>query len=59
MSGTDDKAPNPLMQQLYENSQRIAAIVPDDKTRYNAKVYPYSNMKQNPSSTEVEIRTNY
>jgi hypothetical protein len=59
MSGTEDKAPNPLMQQLYENSQRIAAIVPDDKTRYNAKVYPYSNMKQNPSSTEVEIRTNY
>src|SRR5919112_637056 len=59
MSGTDDKPPNSLMQHLYENSQRIATIVPDDKTEYNAKIYPYSNMKQNPLSKEIEIRSNY
>jgi Dolichyl-phosphate-mannose-protein mannosyltransferase len=59
MSGTDDKPPNSLMQHLYENSQRIATIVPDDKTEYNDKIYPYSNMKQNPLSKEIEIRSNY
>jgi hypothetical protein len=59
MSGTENRDPNPLMQYLYENSQTIATLVPDDKTKYNIKNYPYVNMLQNARSTEIEIRSNY
>jgi Dolichyl-phosphate-mannose-protein mannosyltransferase len=59
MSGTDNRPPNPLMQYLYDNSQTIARVIPDDETKYNVKNYPYANMLQNPRSTEIEIRSNY
>lgn len=59
MSGTDNRPPNPLMQYLYDNSQTIASVIPDDETKYNVKNYPYANMLQNPRSTEIEIRSNY
>ena len=59
ISGTSNRAPNALMKYLYENSHIIDTIVPDDKTKYNLKEYPYSNMRQNPRSTEIEIRSNY
>jgi hypothetical protein len=59
MSGADNRPPNPLMQYLYENSQTIARVIPDDQTKYNVKNYPYANMLQNPRSTEIEIRSNY
>jgi hypothetical protein len=59
MSGTSSRAPNALMKYLYENSHIIDTIVPDDKTKYSVKNYPYANMRQNPRSTEIEIRSNY
>jgi hypothetical protein len=59
MSGTDNRPPNPLMQYLYDNSQTIASVIPDDETKYNTKEYPYASMKQNPRSTEIDIRSNY
>jgi hypothetical protein len=59
ISGTSTRAPNALMKYLYENSHIIDTIVPDDKTKYNVKEYPYSNMRQNPRSTQIEIRSNY
>ena len=46
------------MQYLYENSQTIDRVIPDDETKYNVKNYPYVNMLQNPRSTEIEIRSN-
>jgi hypothetical protein len=59
ISGTANRPPNPLMKSLYENSQTIDTVVPDDNTKYNVKKYPYSNMLQNPRSKEIEIRSNY
>jgi hypothetical protein len=59
ISGTANRPPNPLMKSLYENSQTIDTVVPDDNTKYNVKNYPYSNMLQNPRSKEIEIRSNY
>ena len=38
------------MKSLYDNSQTLDILVPDDKTKYNFKKYPYSNMRQNPES---------
>jgi hypothetical protein len=59
ISGTTNRPPNALMKYLYENSHIIDTIVPDDKTKYSVKEYPYANMKQNPRSREIEIRSNY
>src|SRR5215213_4895562 len=59
ISGTANRPPNALMKYLYENSQTIDTVVPDDNTKYNVKKYPYSNMLQNPRSKEIEIRSNY
>jgi hypothetical protein len=59
ISGTANRAPNALMKYLYENSHIVDTLVPDDKTKYNTKEYPYANMKQNPRSREIEIRSNY
>jgi hypothetical protein len=59
IKGTARNPPNALMKSLYENSQTIDTVVPDDKTKYNTKEYPYTNMKQNPRSKEIEIRSNY
>jgi hypothetical protein len=59
ISGTTNRPPNALMKYLYENSHIIDTIVPDDKTKYSVKNYPYANMRQNPRSTEIEIRSNY
>ncbi len=59
IEGTERNPPNPLMQYLYENSQTIARVIPDDVTKYNTKEYPYASMKQNPRSQEIEIRSNY
>jgi hypothetical protein len=59
IKGTARNPPNALMKSLYENSQTIDTVVSDDKTKYNTKEYPYTNMKQNPRSKGIEIRSNY
>ena len=59
IKGTERNPPNPLMKSLYENSQIIDTVVPDVKTKYNTKEYPYASMKQNPRSQKIEIRSNY
>jgi hypothetical protein len=59
ISGTNDRPSSALMKSLYENSQTIDTLVPDDKTKYKLNSYPYSNMRQTPAAKEIEIRTNY
>ena len=59
ISGTNDKRSTILMKSLYNNSQTIDTLVPDDKTKYNFKNYPYSSMRQSPAAKEIEIRSNY
>ena len=58
MSNTE-RGSSTLMNSLYDNSQTIDILVPDDNTKYNLKKYPYSNMRQNPGAKEIEIRSNY
>jgi hypothetical protein len=60
ISKADERRSTTLMKSLYDNSQTIDILVPDDKTKYNVKHYPYSNMRQNPGAAkEIEIRSNY
>ncbi len=59
ISGTNDKRSTILMKSLYNDSQTIDRLVPDDKTKYNFKNYPYSSMRQSPAAKEIEIRSNY
>jgi hypothetical protein len=59
ISGTNDKRSTILMKSLYNDSQTIDTLVPDDKTKYNFKNYPYSSMRQSPAAKEIEIRSNY
>jgi hypothetical protein len=59
ISATDDKRSIILMKSLYNNSQTIDTVVPDDKTKYNVKNYPYSNLRQTPAAKVIEIRSNY
>jgi hypothetical protein len=48
------------MKSLYDNSQTIDILVPDDNTKYSLKKYPYPNMRQNPGAAkQIEIRSNY
>jgi hypothetical protein len=59
MSNTERRS-STVMKSFYDNSQTIDTLVPDDKTKYNFKKYPYSNMRQNPGAAkEIEIRSNY
>ena len=53
------RPPNQLLQDLLDNSHTIATLLPDDITKYNVKNYPYSNIRQNPESREIEIKSNY
>jgi hypothetical protein len=59
MSNTERRS-STLMKSLYDNSQTIDILVPDDNTKYSPKKYPYSNMRQNPGAAkEIEIKSNY
>ncbi|HZD82632.1 MAG TPA: hypothetical protein VE076_07125, partial [Nitrososphaeraceae archaeon] len=55
MSGTNDRPSTILMKSLYDNSQTIDTLVPDDKTKYKLNSYPYSSMRQSPAAKEIEI----
>jgi hypothetical protein len=60
MSGTNNRPSTILMilmKSLYENSQTIDTLVPDDKTKYKLNNYPYSSMRQTPAAKEIEIRS--
>ncbi len=57
MSGTNDRPSTAIMKSLYENSQLIDTLVPDDKTKYKLNSYPYSSMRQSPAAKEIEIRS--
>jgi hypothetical protein len=59
ISGNNERRSTSLMKSLYDNSQTIDTAVPDDKTKYNVKNYPYASMKQSPRAKEIEIRSNY
>ena len=59
ISGTNERRSTILMKSLYDNSQTIDTLIPDDKTKYNVKNYPYANLKQSPRAKEIEIRSNY
>jgi hypothetical protein len=59
ISGTTNRPPNSLMQELLDNSHTIATLLPDDTTKYNVNDYPYSNMRQIPKPTEIKIKSNY
>jgi len=59
MSNTERRS-STVMKSLYDNSQTIDILVPDDNTKYSLKKYPYSNMRQNPGAAkEIEIKSNY
>jgi Dolichyl-phosphate-mannose-protein mannosyltransferase len=59
MSNTERRS-STVMKSLYDNSQTVDILVPDDKTKYSLKKYPYPNMRQNPGAAkEIEIRSNY
>jgi hypothetical protein len=53
------RPPNHLLQDLLDNSHTIATLLPDDAAKYNVKNYPYSNIRQNSESREIEIKSNY
>ena len=57
ISGTNERHSTILMKSLYNNSQTIDTLVPDDKTKYKLNNYPYSNMRQSPAAKEIEIRS--
>jgi hypothetical protein len=59
ISTNDERRSTILMKSLYYNSQTVDILVSDDKTKYNVKHYPYSNMKQTARANEIEIRSNY
>jgi hypothetical protein len=59
MSNTERRS-STVMKSLYDNSQTLDILVPDDKTKFNFKIYPFANMRQNPGAAkEIEIRSNY
>jgi hypothetical protein len=59
MSNTERRS-STVMKSLYDNSQTVDILVPDDKTKYSLKKYPYPNMRQNPGAAkEIEIKSNY
>ena len=47
MSNTERRS-STVMKSLYDNSQTLDILVPDDKTKFNFKIYPFANMRQNP-----------
>jgi hypothetical protein len=53
------RPPNHLLQDLLDNSHTIATLLPDDTAKYNIKNYPYSDIRQNPRPTEIEVKSNY
>jgi hypothetical protein len=53
------RPPNHMLQNLLDNSHTIATFLPDDTAKYYAKNYPYSDIRQNPRSTAIEIKSNY
>ena len=59
MSNTERRS-STVMKSLYDNSQTLDILVPDDKTKFNFKIYPFASMRQNPrAAKEIEIRSNY
>ncbi len=44
---------------LYNNTYPVDIVKKDQGPKYDIKIYPYTNLKQNPSSKKIEIRTNY
>jgi len=44
---------------LYNSSYIIDTVKKDPVKKVNTKIFPYTNLKQNPSSKEIEIRVNY
>ena len=59
MSNTERRS-STVMKSLYDNSQTLDILVPDDKTKFNFKIYPFASMRQNPGAAkEIEIRSNY
>ena len=53
------RPPNHSLQDLLDNSHTIAIFLPDDTAKYYAKNYPYLDIRQNPRSTAIEIKSNY
>jgi hypothetical protein len=53
------RPPNHMLQNLLDNSHTIVTLLPDNTIKYNVKNYPYSNIRQNPRSTAIEIKSNY
>jgi hypothetical protein len=53
------RPPNHSLQDLLDNSHTIAIFLPDDTIKYYAKNYPYLDIRQNPRSTAIEIKSNY
>jgi hypothetical protein len=53
------RPPNHSLQDLLDNSHTIAIFLPDDTAKHYAKNYPYLDIRQNPRSTAIEIKSNY